>query len=55
MREAYDRIQSYETFAEFCQRYADQVIDTLGDEIDDIERQIRKNVPGVKHVDIETD
>ncbi|MCA9664429.1 MAG: cation diffusion facilitator family transporter [Myxococcales bacterium] len=47
--------ESYEQFREFCEEFANEVIDALGDEIDAIEEQIRKKVPGVKHVDIEAD
>ncbi len=46
---------SYEEFEEFCEGFAEQVIDTLGDEIDAIEERIRSEVKGVRHVDIEAD
>lgn len=55
IRAAYPKIQSFEQFQQFCEQFADDVIEALGDEIDDLEARIRSQVPGVKHVDIETD
>lgn len=39
----------------FLVRYTDHIIDQLGDEVDRIESEIKKAVPEVRHVDIETD
>lgn len=55
LREAYPQIDSYERFAAFCESFAEQVIDALGDEIDALEAEIRAKVPSIQHVDIEAD
>ena len=55
IRKAYPQLESYEHFSTFCQSFADQVIDTLGEEVDAIEAKIRAQVPGIEHIDIETD
>ncbi|MBW2732558.1 MAG: cation diffusion facilitator family transporter [Deltaproteobacteria bacterium] len=55
LREAYPTIDSYEQFATFCESFAEQVIDALGDEIDLLEEEIRAKVPQIQHVDIEAD
>ena len=55
LREAYPTIDSYERFEAFCEGFADRVVDTLGDEVDRLEAEIRTKFPRVHHVDIETD
>jgi solute carrier family 30 (zinc transporter), member 9 len=55
IKKAYPEIKDAQQFYAFCEEFADQVIDTLGDEVDRIEDEIRKKVPAVAHVDIETD
>lgn len=55
LRDAYPKIDSYEQFSAFCETFAEQVIDALGDEIDLLEEEIRAKVPSIQHVDIEAD
>jgi len=53
LQEIYPTIQSFEDFKEFAATYADDVIHALGDEIDALEAEIRRNVPEAKYLDIE--
>ena len=50
---AYASIHSLEDFKGFAATYADDVIHALGDEIDALEEEIRRNVPEAKYLDIE--
>lgn len=43
----------YDAFRTFAGTFADDVIETLGDEVDRIEAAIAEAVPSVKHIDIE--
>jgi len=45
----------YAAFRAFAARYADQIIELLGDEVDRIEDDIRRQVPRARFLDIETD
>ncbi len=53
--EAWDEIEDYASFKAFAVRFADEVVDALGDEIDEMEAEIREAVPEAKHIDIEPD
>ncbi len=55
LQAAWDKLETYEQFRDFCHRYADQVTDLLGDRIDALEAEIIAAVPKVKHIDIEAD
>lgn len=55
LREAYDNIQSFEEFEKFAHEFGDDVVELLAEEIDLIERKIRKQVPQAKHLDLEAD
>jgi solute carrier family 30 (zinc transporter), member 9 len=44
-----------ETFRAYLRKFADEVIEELGDEVDRIETDLRKEVPEAQHIDIETD
>lgn len=52
-REEYEEIENYDDFVRFCTLFADEVTRTLGREIDSLEDTIEKEVPLVKHIDIE--
>jgi solute carrier family 30 (zinc transporter), member 9 len=51
----YENISSYEEFESFAIRYADEIVDLLADEVDKIERNIRKQIPQAEHMDLEAD
>ena len=53
--QAYDEIQSREQFQQFAKEYADDVVELLADEIDNIERKIQSQFPKARHLDIEAD
>ena len=55
LREAYARIETYEDFQAFAARYADDVVEQLGDEVDSIEEAIRRTLPKARYLDIETE
>ena len=55
LRAAFEEIETYEHFAEFVSKYADELIDLLADEIDAIEKKIRQKVPEARHLDLEAD
>ena len=55
LRAAFEKIETYEQFAEFTSQYADDLIDLLADEIDAIEQKIRQKVPKAQHLDLEAD
>jgi solute carrier family 30 (zinc transporter), member 9 len=52
---AWAEIENYEAFRAFAGRFADDVIEALGDEIDDMEADIRAALPEATHIDIEPD
>jgi hypothetical protein len=45
----------YDAFRDFAARYAERVIELLGDEVDRIEEDIRRQVPRARYLDIEAD
>jgi zinc transporter 9 len=55
LQEDYDNIEDFQAFKAFAARFADQVVERLGDEIDDIENTIRREVPKARYLDIETE
>jgi zinc transporter 9 len=55
LRTEYEKITSYEEFEAFAIRYADEIVDLLADEVDEIERNIRKQIPQAEHMDLEAD
>ena len=55
LRSEYPEISSYDDFRSFAARFADQVVEKLGDEIDAIEQAIQKEVPRARYLDIETE
>ncbi len=55
IKEAYGEIEDYEDFRRFCAKYADQIVEQLGDEVDAIENAIKRDVPRARYLDIETD
>jgi len=55
LKEAWRVIEGWEDFRAFAVRYADQVLDLVGDKIDEIEAQVAEAVPRAKHIDVEPD
>jgi zinc transporter 9 len=55
LRELYPEIRTFEDFRAFAARYADDVVELLGDEVDAIEEAIRSEVPEARYLDIETE
>ncbi|MCH2183179.1 MAG: cation diffusion facilitator family transporter [Mariniblastus sp.] len=53
--QAYEEIESREQFHQFAREYADDVVELLADEIDNIERNIQAEFPKARHLDIEAD
>jgi len=53
LRTAWDGIEDYPQFRTFAVKFADQIVESLGDEIDALEREIEAAVPQIKHIDIE--
>lgn len=45
----------FDAFKAFAARYAEQVLDRLSEEVDNVEAAIREAVPQVKHIDIEVE
>jgi len=43
----------YDEFVKFCADYADQIPRIIGKRIDLLEREIKEEIPNVKHIDIE--
>ena len=55
LRDAYEKIQSFEEFEKFAHEFGDEVVDLLAKEIDIIEKRIRESVPQAKHLDLEAE
>ena len=55
LREAWETIDGWDAFRAFAARYADAVLDELGDEVDAIEREIRTAFPRARYLDLEAD
>ncbi|MEP3477912.1 MAG: cation diffusion facilitator family transporter [Fuerstiella sp.] len=55
LKAEYEKINNYDQFEAFAIRYADEIVDLLADEVDNIEKQIRKEIPRATHMDLEAD
>ncbi len=55
LREEWERIGGWDDFRAFAARYADAVLDELGDEVDAIEQEIRTAFPRARYLDLEAD
>ncbi len=54
LRDEYEEVRDdYESFKRFCADYADRIPRLMGKKIDEIEARIRKEYPGIRHIDIE--
>ena len=54
LREQFNEVKDdYEEFKKFCVDYADRIPRLVGKKIDEIERRIKLENPGVKYIDIE--
>ena len=54
LRDQYDEVHNdFDAFKRFCADYADRIPRLIGRKIDDIEARIRKQFPGIRHIDIE--
>lgn len=52
---AYDKVKTREDFHKFARDFADDVVELLAEEIDNIEEQIQEKVPKARHMDLEAD
>ncbi len=50
---AYSKIETEQDFEDFCLEYTKDLLDTLTAEIDQIERDIQKQIPEAQHLDLE--
>ena len=55
LEEAWPEIETYEDFRAFAARFADDVVQELGDEVDAIEEEIQRSLPQARYLDIETE
>lgn len=55
LREQWDKLETYEDFLQFLRKYADDIVELLGDKIDELEANIRAAVPEAKHLDLEAE
>lgn len=54
MREEYDDIkENYQEFIRFCADYADRIPRLIGSKINKIEEEIQREIPEIRHIDIE--
>lgn len=54
IRDEYDAVRDdYDEFVRFCVELVDRVPRLMGNKIDEIEKRLQKEVPGIKHIDIE--
>jgi len=54
LRDQYEEVHGdFDAFVRFCADYADRIPRLIGKKIDDIEGRIRKEFPGIRHIDIE--
>jgi len=54
MREEYDDIkEDYQEFIRFCADYADRIPRLIGSKINKIEEKIQREIPEIRHIDIE--
>jgi len=55
LREEWERVGTWDDFRAVAARYADAVLDELGDEVDAIEQEIRTAFPRARYLDLEAD
>lgn len=55
MEERYPTIDDYPAFRTFCGDFAEEVVQQLSAEIDELEARVRAQIPEARHVDIESD
>jgi zinc transporter 9 len=55
LREAFEKIETFEQFERFAHEFGDDIVELLAKEIDIIERRIREQVPAAKHLDLEAE
>jgi zinc transporter 9 len=56
LRERYEAgFDSFDDFYAYAKEYADEVVQHLGDKVDDLEKRVQEAVPEVKHIDVEPD
>jgi zinc transporter 9 len=55
LRAAYPNISDYDEFRAFAVRYAERIIERLGDEVDTIEAAIQSEFPKARYLDIEAE
>jgi hypothetical protein len=56
LQENYKEIkEDYGKFTRFCYEYTDRIIRLVGRRIDRLEKDIQKESPGIKYIDIEID
>ena len=56
LKARYDEgFDDFESFYAFEQQFADDIVELLGDKIDELEAKIKEAVPEVKHIDVELD
>lgn len=54
LKQEYELVKKdYGEFAKFCADYVDRVPRLIGNKIDEIEKKVQKQVPEIKHLDIE--
>ena len=52
LREDYRDIENFGDFLQFCAQFANRITRTVGAKIDEMEEQLKKKIPYLKHVDI---
>jgi zinc transporter 9 len=56
LRARYDAgFDSFDDFYAHAKEYADDVVELLGDKVDELEKRVQDAVPEVKHIDVEPD
>ncbi len=54
LKEDYESVKdNFEEFKKLIMEYADRIPRVIGKRIDDIEKKIQKEIPGIEHIDIE--
>lgn len=54
LKEDYETVkEDYQEFVRFCVEYTDRVPRVIGTRIDELEERIKKEIPAVRHIDIE--
>ncbi len=55
LKAAYENIKTYDDFQVFVIQFSDEVVELLGDEIDEIEAKIREQIPKAQYLDLEAE